>query len=334
MRTYLALSCLVWTLFVCLPIASQAASGKGIGKLVLKGVDLVVSQSRPWKKVASFAFQLQQLDLNKLAQSNFDLIVIDYSADGSAAKRFGQAQIQALQKGPRGRRLVLCYLSIGEAEEYRFYWKKGFKPGNPLWLDQLNRAWKGNYKVRYWDPAWQRILFGSPEAYLDQIIAAGFDGVYLDIVDGYEFYESQGDKRARPRMLELVKKLAIYARQKGGADFGIFPQNGEELLIDPGYLKVVTGVGKEETYFGYEGDGKASPTATTLYVESLLSRAVKAGKLVLTIDYTDKKTDIRLAHSRAHRQGYREYIAPRALDGLRIYPGIQPRLDDAADTPK
>ena len=281
-----------------------------------------ISQPRPWQKVRSFAYQLQGLDIKKVAGSNFDLIIIDYSTDGSDAGRYRRDQIESLKEGPQGRRrLVLCYLSIGEAEEYRFYWKQGYKAGNPPWLDKVNREWKGNYKVRYWDPAWQKILL----RYLDQILAAGFDGVYLDIIDGYEFYEGKGKKDARPLMIALVKKLAAYARKKGGADFGIFPQNGEELLTSSDYLKIVTGIGKEETYFGYGGDGKATPAATTRSVEGLLARAVKARKLVLTTDYTDKPAQIKLAHQRAARRGYREYIAPRELDKLRIYKGLQPR---------
>lgn len=49
--------------------------------------------------------------------------------------------------------------------------------------------WAGNSKVEYWDPAWQAVIFGSAEAYLDRILAAGFDGVYLDIIDAYEYFE-------------------------------------------------------------------------------------------------------------------------------------------------
>ncbi|MEI6083683.1 MAG: endo alpha-1,4 polygalactosaminidase [Verrucomicrobiota bacterium] len=45
--------------------------------------------------------------------------------------------------------------------------------------------WKGNYYVRYWQPEWQALIF----AYLDKIIAQGFDGVYLHLVDSYEIYE-------------------------------------------------------------------------------------------------------------------------------------------------
>ncbi|MCI0471716.1 MAG: endo alpha-1,4 polygalactosaminidase, partial [Candidatus Aminicenantes bacterium] len=86
------------------------------------------------------------------------------------------------------RRLVLAYLSIGEAENYRWYWQAGWKPGNPSWLGAENPDWKGNYAVSYWASEWQAIVF----QYVDAIIAAGFDGVYLDKIDEYEYWEEKG----------------------------------------------------------------------------------------------------------------------------------------------
>ena len=61
-------------------------------------------------------------------------------------------------------------------------------PGNFRFSE--NPAWRGNYKVRYWDAGWRAILFGSPGSYLDQIISRGFDGVYLDIIDAFEYFEA------------------------------------------------------------------------------------------------------------------------------------------------
>jgi cysteinyl-tRNA synthetase len=42
--------------------------------------------------------------------------------------------------------------------------------------------------VRYWEDAWQQIIFGTDSSYLDVIISQGFDGVYLDKIDSYEDY--------------------------------------------------------------------------------------------------------------------------------------------------
>ncbi|NOX86519.1 MAG: hypothetical protein GXO86_11260, partial [Chlorobi bacterium] len=83
----------------------------------------------------------------------------------------------------------VCYMSIGEAEDYRYYWQPDWKPGNPSWLDKENPDWEGNYKVKYWDKGWQGIIFGNDGSYLKKILDAGFDGVYLDIIDAFEYFE-------------------------------------------------------------------------------------------------------------------------------------------------
>src|SRR5690606_33940087 len=131
--------------------------------------------------VQSWGYQLQgregaRLKLSDLSRSDFDLLVVDY-ADGHVP--WTRQDVAALQKKPDGsRRIVLAYLSIGEAEDYRFYWKPSWKQQRPAFLAAENEDWKGNYKVRYWMPEWQEIIIGSPTgdpSYLDLIIAAGFD---------------------------------------------------------------------------------------------------------------------------------------------------------------
>ena len=50
---------------------------------------------------------------------------------------------------------------------------------------------EGNYTLRrrYWHPDWKKIIYGNSDAYLDRIVAAGFDGVYLDKIDVFEYFE-------------------------------------------------------------------------------------------------------------------------------------------------
>jgi cysteinyl-tRNA synthetase len=103
-----------------------------------------------------------------------------------------EADVFALATKPSGaRRLVICYMSIGEAENYRYYWQPAWETTPPAWLDAENPDWEGNFKVRYWEPAWQAILTGDGDSYLGRILAAGFDGVYLDIIDAFEYYEAR-----------------------------------------------------------------------------------------------------------------------------------------------
>ena len=101
-----------------------------------------------------------------------------------------EKEITSLKTKPGGRRrLVIAYMSIGEAEDYRFYWRKEWDYRPPVWLGDENPDWDGNFKVHYWEPEWQEIIFGQENSYLDKILEAGFDGVYLDIIDAFEYYE-------------------------------------------------------------------------------------------------------------------------------------------------
>ncbi|MBN4051041.1 MAG: hypothetical protein COA82_04430 [Alkaliphilus sp.] len=78
------------------------------------------------------------------------------------------------------------------AESYREYWNAEWKLNKPKWLGVENPNWGGNYKVEFWNQDWQKIIFGNEDSYLSKIINLGFDGVYFDLVDAYEYFEAKG----------------------------------------------------------------------------------------------------------------------------------------------
>jgi len=282
--------------------------------------------------VHDFLYQLQNLDLEAIGQTGYDLIVMDYSAAGDDETAFTADQIATLKDSPGGPKILLAYISIGEAEDYRFYWTPDWDAdddgqpdaGAPAWLDAENPDWKGNYKIRYWDPGWQAIIYGSPDSYLDKIIAASFDGVYLDIIDAYGYYEEQGHDSAAREMVDFVIKLAGYARARRPG-FLIFPQNAAELAADfPDYLTTVDGIGQEEVYYGYPDDGDPSSPDFLAEVEPNLDLFVKAGKTVLTTAYTTDPTQIDDQYARARARGYVPFATVRDLDQLTINAGHEP----------
>lgn len=126
--------------------------------------------------------------INAITATNYDVIIIDlFFKDGTS---FTSAEITQLKnKANGGKRIVIAYMSIGEAENYRYYWQSSWNTNRPGWLDAENPNWPGNYKVRYWDPEWQQIIFGNDSSYLKKIADANFDGVYLDIIDAFEYFE-------------------------------------------------------------------------------------------------------------------------------------------------
>ncbi len=125
--------------------------------------------------------------LNALAATSYDAVIMDYFFN---QEEFTSEEITLLKtKIDGGQRLIIAYMSIGEAEDYRYYWNAEWNAEPPAWLKDENPDWEGNYKVAYWDPGWQSIIYGSSGAYLDKIIEKGFDGVYLDIIDAFEYFE-------------------------------------------------------------------------------------------------------------------------------------------------
>ena len=135
------------------------------------------------------SFASKDLFIDSLQKTNYDLLIIDLFYTMNV--QLSEEDVESLKiKHNGGTRLVICYMSIGEAENYRYYWVPGWEFANPAWLDEANPDWPGNYKVRYWEPEWKSIILTGDDAYMKRILASGFDGVYLDLVDAFEYYEN------------------------------------------------------------------------------------------------------------------------------------------------
>ncbi|MEA3392800.1 MAG: endo alpha-1,4 polygalactosaminidase [Candidatus Marinimicrobia bacterium] len=132
-------------------------------------------------------FNSKQDFINAASATNYDVVIMDLYHNELTYVNTEIEQLKTKQNG--GKRLVICYMSIGEAEDYRYYWRSGWKAGDPAWLERENPDWGGNYKVRYWEVDWQSIIYGNDSSYTKKILDAGFNGVYLDIIDAFEYFE-------------------------------------------------------------------------------------------------------------------------------------------------
>ncbi len=289
----------------------------------------------------SFAYQLQNADPAAIGATNFQIMVMDYSRDGTEATKYSPAQLQSLHAAGKK---VLAYVSIGEAESYRYYFSSSWLSHNapsasaPCWLGHVDPDWVGNFAVRYWSEDWQQTMLG----YVDKVMAQGFDGVYLDKVDEFEYWsdpangegERLGQGKAAQYMIAFVKRIADHARNAGGVPgFLVMPQNGEDLLpydTDGSYLQAISGMGIEDLI--YDGLTPVS-SAEVSFRESLLDQIRGAGRTVLVTDYVDdgsgymganaaRITDFR---NKVTGAGYLPYAAlqDRALDSLNLIPGVQ-----------
>ena len=279
-----------------------------------------------------WGYQLHKFDPDTLAASSYDMLVIDYSRDGKPARALTPEEVDKIRVKPDGeRRIVLAYLSIGVAQTYRYYWKWywGWVFGvlSPRWLGSENPEWRGNYGVRYWHEGWQKIILGGENSYLERIVKAGFDGVYLDGVD--EYVDMVKEKRnARALMIAFVKAIAERARVlKPG--FLVVPQNAEALLADASYRAVIDGIGKEDLLFGDDVSQQPNDPKSIVSDVVRLKLLTADHKPVFVVEYLDAPQEIERARRRLERYGFIPYFTDRALDSMRV--GDVPAPDHAAD---
>jgi cysteinyl-tRNA synthetase, unknown class len=275
--------------------------------------------------IRSWGYQLQGPDPAVLASVPYDAIVIDYSRDGRDATALSAAEVARLKVKPDGTaRLVLAYMSIGEAENYRFYWKPDWNdepelPGQtaaPAWRAKPNGEWGGNYAVRYWDPDWQAIIIGEG-GYLERILKAGFDGVWLDKVDSSQEEVAAGRPTAKADMIAFVKSIGDKGRAHSPG-FRVFPQNGEALLEDPAYRAMIDGFGKESLLYGEDGPGKPNSPDSVKETVSLLNALAAEGKPVLAVEYLDDPTQINRARAQIAEFGFVPHFGNRSLATMRV----------------
>ena len=344
-------------------IVAMAAAGAGAGPRgpAAEGGGTATSARRAIV-ADDWGYQLQgyRRGLDGVRSTRFDLVVVDYSRWGDADSEWTAAQVErARSGGPCADRFVLAYMSIGEAEDYRWYWDPAWVDGAgdplpgvaPPWLGPTNPDWAGNYKVRYWQRAWQRIVFGvtsgESKSYLDRIIDAGFDGVYLDIVDAFEYWGPEGiggtgeRERAARDMVTFVRRLARHARaQRGQSEFLVVPQNGS-AIIDPSaypwaadpdreaerqrrrYFREIDAIGAEDTFFFGDRD-ENNPYDPQEDVIALLERFAAAGRPVLAIDYVTQRAKIDRFWAEAAARGWIPFTARRDLARLTAPRGHPP----------
>ncbi|MEZ5975483.1 MAG: endo alpha-1,4 polygalactosaminidase [Planctomycetota bacterium] len=207
---------------------TQAAAVEAEPKTPPRGIANRLVDVRCW------AVQLQGLDRPgaraALTACRFDLLVIEPMVSVRGQESFPIAEFVRELHGTRGTaaaaKRVLAYVNVGQAEAYRSYWKDDWvvpgedHAGEPDFLLAADpEGWQGNYPVAWWDARWQEVLFGTPASLIDQAWAAGFDGLFLDWVLGFEEPAVAAAARAQglqpaQAMADLLARLRVYARER------------------------------------------------------------------------------------------------------------------------
>ena len=114
-------------------------------------------------KVSTWMYQIQWLDehvtIDELDTTQYDMLVVEPGYNFIEDQYDVNYLVSSLKQKPNGdQRVLLAYIDIGQAEDYRTYWQNDWvaptttQIGIPDFLVTIDPdGWSGNYPVAYWD---------------------------------------------------------------------------------------------------------------------------------------------------------------------------------------
>ncbi|MBU4179736.1 MAG: endo alpha-1,4 polygalactosaminidase [Actinobacteria bacterium] len=283
--------------------------------------------------VRFFAYQIQDQswdgNLQKLIDSHYDLLIIDQTRSVKGEEGYDSkgevARLKGSENSTGGNKIVVCYIDVGEAESYRWYWRDGWKVGDPEWIVAPDPdGWDENYPVAFWDEEWKGIMREA----IDGIIEDGYDGIYLDWLEVYSF-EPVADAAAaegldaRDELVEFVRELADHAHSRKPG-FLFIAQNAAELGSIPEYVGLFDAIAQEAIWYDgggdpdsgeTEGDVPVDPELTDEYLGALALWR-KAGKQVFDVEYAEEPVNTKRAYRLGEDHGFKTYVTLRPLEAL------------------
>lgn len=208
--------------------------------------------------------------------------------------------------------ILIGYLSVGEAESYRYYWDK-IKDDDFI-LDE-NPNWKDNYFVDIRSEKWMNLIVFD---LIPRIIANGFDGIMLDTLDTAEYLEDNFDSKyngAKKSLVGLIAKIReTYPELLIISNGGLSLMDDIAINLDAALI--------EDVNMSYDFNNKkyvATPKNDKKYKLSILSSLITKYQLpVFNIDYVskvDKKNRRKLLKLNL-AQGFKPYLAEKDLNEI------------------
>jgi len=315
-------------------------------------------------QIRFFAYQIQKVEedasVDALAHTHYDMLILeptrtDWSSD---SKNFDTKAMVTKLKNTKAsdnihRKLIIAYIDIGEAEDWRWYWtwSNEYNDCNePLpngWPDYIIACdpdgWPGNYPVAYWDERWKDIViygenqdsspYGDYTSIIDEVIKDGFDGIYLDWVEAFEMKAVMDEAKKQAKdpateMINFIQEMRDYA-EKRNPDFIIIQQNAASLIEGHSndLLSVIDALAQEAIWYdgdatdnwddtnGYDSINDSSLVDYYLgYLDQYLTVEVPVFDVEYALNYADD------AYSMASNKGYVPYCTSRSLAKLTTTP--------------
>jgi cysteinyl-tRNA synthetase len=315
----------------------------------------------PLDEIRFWGYQIQAIDsdgaIDALAASRYDMLVLEPTRTDAELLSFdteGMVERLKATKAHDGvhRKLIIAYVDIGEAEDWRWYWtwsKEAEEAQIPEDVDlpadwpayivaRDPDGWVGNYPVAYWDPEWKDIMIygenrGATDARdytssIDELILDGFDGIYLDWVEGFENVHIIAAAEAegldpQQEMIAFITEIRAYARQRD-PDFLVIQQNAAALVEGHSeLLDHIDAIAQEGVWYdGVAGDDWDDIDGYFFNEQDLtdeylgfLDQYLAADVPVFACEYALEENAAD-AYRRAGAEGYVPYVTRRSLGRL------------------
>jgi cysteinyl-tRNA synthetase len=297
---------------------------------------------------------LEPETVQRIVTSDYDMVVLDFVPSEQDNADYAMAEVVTRLHDADHPKLVIAYLDIGEAEDYRRYWQEGWRIGDPEWIvGEDPDGWEGNYPVAFWYDGWQAIWLGK-DGILQQVLDAGFDGVYLDWIEAYSdenvtAIAEQDDVDPMEEMIWWVQSISELVKSECDRCV-VIAQNAAELVEYDDYVAAIDAIAQEQVWFdgGADndppGDCPLPPTDadvdTQAYRDSLselcrryldsdpnsplhvsseeylhyLTLAQRKGLPIFTVDYALDPENVSWIYETSRAMGFVPFVGNRALD--------------------
>ncbi|MCE4602010.1 MAG: endo alpha-1,4 polygalactosaminidase [Desulfurococcales archaeon] len=240
------------------------------------------------------AYYLTMVDPDKIQWHYWKVLVLEPDDSGGGV----------VEVGLNWSSLLLAYLNVGYAEEWRSYWSN--ISGAP-WVHGPTE-YDGEYYIEYWRPEWHEIMKQMTTQYLDM----GFEGIYLDNIDAAEIIGETSPSWAsgvdtQREMISLVCNISNHVKSLNPG-YKVYINIGGvyDMLYNQTLLDCIDGVLREELWTAWTGANETIPQDPdeTRGALAALEYAHNAGKEILVADPARTGEEAEDLCSRAWSRGF------------------------------
>jgi uncharacterized protein (TIGR01370 family) len=163
----------------------------------------------------------------------------------------------------------------------------------PAWLTPKNPDFTGLYGVRFWYPEWRAFVLRT----IDQMIAAGWDGVFLDAIPAHQFREGSNPWNyaevvpdVDQKMVAFVAEIRAHVQSKNlGRPFYLIGNNAHYVPSASQLAPYLDGNVSESNIWSFDGNTKFMTALGDQSFESLNKAGYdlfrNAGKPNFSVEY-------------------------------------------------